>query len=160
MPDIEEKLLGWIEASLEDLDPAYYAWPVGEDRDQLSAAERAVFLLDPARMAFLMVVYDAYHEIAGIQYGGLNNDPLGEEARAALPWIAPGRSDADSFQRFAALFGISCREALAYYTRQLFRDIRDELWVFADETEEEALRAVRAAKAAIEAAPGRGSADV
>jgi hypothetical protein len=39
VPDIEEKLRDWIDASLDELDPAYYAWSVA--RAVISSVRRS-----------------------------------------------------------------------------------------------------------------------
>jgi hypothetical protein len=109
----------------------------GDDWFQVSAAEQAVFGLDPETMAQVVVAFDAYLAIADIALNAFHDTALCQDARKAFPWIVKGQSDAEAFRRFAGLVGVSNRQAEAFYWKHAFWEVREGLVSFWDEPDDD-----------------------
>lgn len=131
----------WIDQEtqrLEALGPDHLR---GHDWCDVSIEEQEVFGLSPETVARVVTVFDAYLAIADIAFNELRDTLLCRAARKAYPWIEQGSTDSQTFIRFAKLFGVSNRQADAFFWKHDFWQIRRGLVTFADETEEDRLRA-------------------
>jgi hypothetical protein len=141
MATTEEQLRAWIDQETRRLETQRGNYLRGHNWCDVSIAEQEVFGLSPETVARAVTVFDAYLAIADIALNELHKTPLCKAAREAYPWIEQGRTDPRTFSRFAKLFGVSNRQADAFFSKHDFWQIRQGLVTFGDETEEDRLRA-------------------
>ena len=127
MTTTEDRLREWIDRKAQQLEAGGVEHLKGDNWFQASPAEQEVFQLDPLNMARVIAVFDAYLEIADIAVKGSHGIPFCEEVRKAFPWIEQGRTAEDTFRRLAGLFGVSNRQASAFYWKHAFWEDRQGL---------------------------------
>lgn len=128
---IEERLLSEkSKAKVEEIDYLAETYS-GEDWYQLSHAEEEVFQLKLEDMPRLVAVHELYYDAVRItsQIPEERVDAIREE----LPWLSDCVVCEGEWQRFAALFGISSRQAGAFCEKYHFWDVRQGHIIFRDE---------------------------
>lgn len=107
----------------------------GPDWYQLSEAEAEVFGLLPEQMPKLVAVHELYFDAVDITT--IHEIERIDSLRKELPWLTQGMNDQSEWQRFAALFEISSREAHAYWHMHSFWEERMGLVTYRDEEQPE-----------------------
>lgn len=137
MGTIQEQLRTWIDRNTQRLEALGPDALSGDNWCDVSSAEQEVFRLSPETVARVVSVFDAYLALADIAQNDLHRTLLCRAARKAYPWIAQGSTDSETFIRFAGLFGVSNRQAAAFFWKHEFWQVRQGLVVYADEDEDE-----------------------
>jgi hypothetical protein len=138
---IEEQLRTWIDRETQRLDALGPDHLRGHNWCDVSIEEQEVFGLSPETVARVATVFDAYLAIADIALNELHGTLLCRAARKVYPWIEQGSTDSQTFIRFAKLFGVSNRQAAAFFWKHDFWQVRQGLVTYADEAEEDRLQA-------------------
>ena len=120
----------FVEQSAERNPEEFY----GHDWWQITAAEVEVFEIDLVDMPRLVGCWSAYEEVTEMAISGLFSKKVLAAARAELPWAKP--YDLFQFQRFAALVGVSQRNADAFFYKYQFWQTRNDHRRFRDEDEQ------------------------
>ncbi|NOY42775.1 MAG: hypothetical protein GXP26_13195 [Planctomycetes bacterium] len=107
----------------------------GPDWYQVSDAETEVFGLLPEQMPTLVAVHELYFDAVDITT--IHEKDRIDSLRKELPWLTQRMNDQSEWQRFAALFGISSREAHAYWSKYSFWEERMGLVTYRDEEQTE-----------------------
>ena len=107
----------------------------GPDWYQLSEAETEVFGLLPEQMLKLTAVHELYFDAVDITT--VHERDRIDSLRKELSWLTQDIADQSEWQRFAALFGISNRQAHAYWSKYGFWEERMGLVTYRDEEQPE-----------------------
>ena len=137
MGTIEQQLRTWIDRKTERLEALRPDALSGDNWCDVSRAEQEVFGLSPDTVARVVSVFDAYLALAAIAQNDLHDTLLCRAARKTYPWIEQGTTDSETFIRFAELFGVSNRQAAAFFWKHRFWEVRQGLVIYADEPEED-----------------------
>lgn len=103
----------------------------GIDWYQLTDAEIEVFGLAPENMPRLVAAHELYYCAVEIMFE-ISKERV-KSIRAELPWLSSGLTDGSEWSRFAALFGISNRQAHAFFCKYDFWDERMGIVTYRDE---------------------------
>jgi len=100
---------------------------------QLSAEEARIFDLKIEEMPKLSTVFDLY--FGAIRVGSSLSEQRCASLRQELDWLKKCSPSEGEWQRFAALFGVSNRQADAFYCKHNFWEVREGLVTYGDERE-------------------------
>lgn len=103
----------------------------GSDWWQVTESESEIFGLLPAAMPRLSGVYMLY--CCAIEIVFEISDERVRKIREELPWLSSGITNESEWMRFAELFGVSNREAHAYFCKYSFWEDRAGLATYPDE---------------------------
>jgi len=106
----------------------------GPDWYQVSEAETEVFGLLPEEMPKLAAVRELYFDAVGITTS--REKGRIDSLRKELPWLTQRANDESEWLRFAALFGMSNRQAHAFWSKHRFWEERLGVVTYCDEEEQ------------------------
>lgn len=107
----------------------------GPDWYQVNEAETKVFELLPEQMPRLSAIHQLYFDAVDIT--SVHEKARIDSLRQELPWLTQRMNDESEWQRFAALFGISNRQAHAYWNKYHFWEERMGVVTYRDEEQTE-----------------------
>ena len=98
---------------------------------QVSEEESEVFGLCPADMPKLAAVHELY--FCAVEVAFVQPEAEVRSIRAELPWLSSVVVDKGEWLQFAALFGISNRQAYAFFCKYEYWEVREGLVAYQDE---------------------------
>ena len=107
----------------------------GYDWWQLSEEDEFVFSLDLEDMPLLIAVFSVYQCVLPITDSDLSKEEY-EFCRATISefsWFTKDNIEEKEWLRFAALFGISNRTAMAFHQKHYFWEVRNTGVTYSDE---------------------------